>query len=113
MAIIYHNPRCAKSREALAYLTERGAEVDVVEYMKDPLTPGQMEELLDALSMEPADLIRTQEKLWKEEFADKELEREELILAMIEHPQLMERPIVVHQGKAVVARPIDRLQGWI
>lgn len=112
MATIYHNARCAKSREALAYLNERGVDVEIVEYMKDPLTPGALEALLEALSMEPVDLIRTKEKIWKEEYADKELEREELILAMIENPQLMERPIVVHGDKAMVARPAAKLQSW-
>ncbi|KAB2810363.1 arsenate reductase (glutaredoxin) [Phaeocystidibacter luteus] len=108
MIRVYHNPRCTKSREAVKYLEEKGVEAQVVEYMKEPLTPNELEVILDALDMEPMELIRTNEAIWKEEFKGKELDDDELILAMIEYPKLMQRPIVMNGDKAVVARPAEK-----
>lgn len=105
----YHNPRCQKSREGLALLEEKGHQPDLVLYMKDPLSPDQLFELLDKLDMDAEDLLRTKEKVWKEEFADKELSEDELVLAMIEYPQLMERPILESDDKAVLGRPPEKL----
>jgi len=103
--ILYHNARCAKSREALQLLEEKNVNPEIVEYMKEPLTPSEVEDLLDKLDMAAIDLVRKKEKVWKEEFADKELTEDEVVLAMIEYPQLMERPILVNGGKAKVGRP--------
>lgn len=110
MIEVYHNPRCGKSREAIKYLEEKGAEFEIVEYMKTPLTPMALEEILEKLDMNAVELIRTNEAIWKEEFKGKELDDDELILAMIEHPKLMQRPIVVNEGKAVVARPVELIE---
>lgn len=112
MIRVYHNPRCTKSREAVQYLEEKGEKAEIVEYMKDPLTPNELEIILDALDMVPMELIRTNEAEWKAEFKEKELDDDELILAMIEFPKLMQRPIVMKGDKAVIARPateIDKL----
>lgn len=112
MIRVYHNPRCTKSREAVQYLEEKGVKAEIIEYMKDPLTPNELEVILDALDMEAIELIRKNEAEWKAEFKDKELDDDELILAMIEYPKLMQRPIVMNGDKAVVARPateIDQL----
>lgn len=105
----YHNNRCRTSREGLDMLRLKGYEPEVVEYMNDPLTPAELSEILSKLDMDPEDLIRKKEEVWKEEFADKELTHDELILAMIEHPRLMERPILVNGDKAVVGRPKEKL----
>jgi len=105
----YHYNRCGKSREALNQLKLKGAEPEVVEYFNDPITPAELSDVLEKLDMEPEDLIRKNERIWKEEFADKELARDEQILAMIENPQLMERPILVNGEKAVVGRPPERV----
>lgn len=113
MIKVYHNPRCGKSREALKYLDEKGLEYEVVEYMKEPLTAGQLEGILEQLDMNADELIRTNEAIWKEEFKGKELDDEELILAMIEHPKLMQRPIVVKGNKAVVARPAEEIENLL
>lgn len=109
MIRVYHNPRCTKSREAVKYLEDKGVNFQVVEYLKDPLTQNELEILLDALDMIPEELIRKNEAIWKEEFKDKELDDDELTLAMIEHPKLMQRPIVVNGDKAVVARPAEEI----
>lgn len=105
----YHNPRCTKSRQGLAYLEEKGLKPEVILYQKEPLSPDTLEDILDKLDMEARELIRDKEQVWKEEFADKELDDDELILAMIEYPQLMERPILVNGDKAAIGRPTENL----
>lgn len=101
----YHNPRCAKSREGLKLLTEKKLVPEIVDYMKEPITPAELNELINKLGISPDELIRKKEKVWKEEYADKELTGEELVLAMIENPRLMERPILVNGDKAAIGRP--------
>jgi arsenate reductase len=112
MITVYHNPRCRKSREALAYLDEKGAQYNVRLYMNDEesMTAAELEEVLDALDMDALELVRTNEALWKEEYKHLELDEEEIILAMIEHPRLMERPIILNGDKAVVARPAEKAE---
>ncbi len=105
----YHNSRCRKSREGLALLEEKGLSPEVVEYMKEPLSPNELMDLLDKLDMAAIDLVRKKESVWKEEFQDKELDEEEIVLAMIEYPQLMERPILEHGQKAAIGRPSENL----
>lgn len=109
MIQIYHNPRCSKSREALQYLEEKQLPHEVVNYMNEPLTFDELQELLDKLGMDPFELIRLNEQIWKDEFADKELDDNELIFMMVEYPQLMQRPIVVNDEMAVLARPADKI----
>ena len=108
-AKVYHNPRCGKSRESLAWLETNNIAYEVVNYMAEPLTYEELDSVLQVLNVDPMDVIRTNEPEWKEHFAGSELEDEELIYAMIEYPKLMQRPIVVIGDKAVVARPADRI----
>ena len=105
----FHNPRCQKSREGLQLLKDKGHDPEVVLYMTEPLSPMVLEEILNKLDMDAEDLIRNKEKVWKEEFRDKELSEDELILSMIEYPQLMERPILVNGTKAAIGRPAENL----
>ncbi len=105
----FHNPRCQKSREGLQLLKDNGHDPEVVLYMTEPLSPMALEVILTKLDIDAEDLIRTKEKVWKEEFKDKELSEDELILAMIEYPQLMERPILVNGEKAAIGRPAENL----
>lgn len=111
MITIYHNPRCRKSREALALLEERGIEHLVRLYLNDEesMSAAEFEGVLDALDMDAIDLVRKNEAVWKEEYKTLELDEDEVILAMIEHPKLMERPIVMNGDRAVVARPAEKL----
>ena len=102
---LYHNPRCGKSREALKILTENGHEPEIVEYLKNPLSDSELAEIIKMLGIKPFDLIRTNEKVYKEQFKGKTLSDAEWISAMILHPKLMERPIIVSDGKALVGRP--------
>lgn len=106
---LYHNPRCTKSREALHLLQEKGLEPELVLYMKEPLLPTELEGLLKKLKMSPSQLVRTKEKVWKEEFSEKELTEEEILLSMIEYPELMERPILENGDRAAVGRPPEKI----
>jgi arsenate reductase len=103
---IYHNPRCAKSRETLKLLEEKGMQPDIVEYLKHPPTTEQLTEILHKLGLQPRQLMRTKEAEYQENgLDDKSLSDAELIAAMIRIPKLIERPIVLANGKAAVGRP--------
>jgi arsenate reductase len=103
---IYHNPRCSKSRQALKLLAERGVEPDVVEYLKTPPDAAKLGRLLDLLGLEPRQLMRRKEAPYQAlDLDDAGLDRAALIRAMVENPILIERPIVVANGKAALGRP--------
>ena len=103
---IYHNPRCSKSRQTLQLLQEQGIDAEIREYLKSPPDRDTLESLLAMLKMEPRDLMRKREKGYQEAGLDNpELSRDQLIQAMIEQPQLIERPIVIHDGRAALGRP--------
>jgi len=107
---IYHNPRCSKSRQALELLRQRGIEPQIVEYLKNPPDKKRLEHLLGLLGMEPRELMRKKEKAYKELGLDDEnLKREALIAAIVEHPKLMERPVVVAGDRAALGRPPERV----
>jgi arsenate reductase len=103
---IYHNPRCSKSRQALQLLRDRGIEPLVVDYLKQPLNEQQLKRLLKQLGMAPRELLRKKEAEYRAlGLDDSELSPDMLIKAMVEHPILIERPIVVADKKAVLGRP--------
>ena len=105
MIQIYHNPRCSKSREGKEILEESGNEFEIVEYMNDSLSVKELKELIRKLGIHPMDLIRKNENIWKEDFKDKNLSEDEILQAMHEFPNLIERPIVVNGSKAIIGRP--------
>ena len=107
---IFHNPRCSKSRQTLQLLGEHNIDPEVVEYLKTPPSREQLTEILNMLGLEPRQLMRTKEPEYKELGLDDEnLSREQLIEAMIATPKLIERPIVIHDGKAVIGRPPEKV----
>jgi arsenate reductase len=107
---IFHNPRCSKSRQTMQLLESSGVKPEIIEYLKQPPSYDELEETLVSLGLEPRELIRTHEKPYKEnKLDDPGLSREDLIRAMIEYPILIERPIVVHDGKAVIGRPPEKV----
>ena len=108
MLQIYHNSRCSKSRECLAILENSDAEYQVINYLKELPSATQLKELIKKLNIKPIDMIRRNETIWKENFANKMLDDEQLIEAMVAYPILIERPIVVNGNKAVIARPPSR-----
>ncbi len=106
MPTLYHNPRCSKSREALALLQAQGCTPEVVLYLETPLTAKQLKELLANLSISARQLLRKTEDAYKElNLADEKLTEAALIKAMIANPKLIERPIFINGDKAVIGRP--------
>ena len=107
---IYHNPRCSKSRQALQLLREKGIEPDIVEYLKTPPDKKTLKTLLSMLGMEPRQLTRTKEREYKEMgLADPDIGDDRLLEAMVKHPKLIERPVVVNGDKAALGRPPERV----
>lgn len=110
MITIYHNPRCKKSREGLEVLKNSGKEFEVRQYLKDQLSEEELEKILKKLEIMPIDLVRTNEKIWKEEFKDQDLSDDQVIKAMLQNPKLIERPIVETDEKAVIGRPASKIE---
>jgi arsenate reductase len=107
---IYHNPRCSKSRETLQLLRDQGNEPEIIEYLKTPPDAATLRRLLELLGLEPRDLMRKKEAEYRESGADNpELTSAQLIELMVRHPKLIERPIVVTNGKAALGRPPQRV----
>lgn len=106
---IYHNPRCSKSRNAVALLEEKGASFEVIKYLESTPNADELRGLLKKLGMKAEELVRTGEKEYKENFQGKTLTDEEWIAAFIQFPKLIERPIVVKGDKAVVGRPLENV----
>jgi len=108
---IYHNPRCSKSRQTLELIRAAGIEPTIVEYLKTPPSSKELEGLLRKLNLEPLDLMRRKEAIFREMgLASKDLSRDEAIAVMAENPVLIERPIVVRGSKAVIGRPPENVQ---
>jgi len=107
---IYHNPRCSKSRQTLALLEDKGVTPDVLLYLDNPPDAAALGKLLKMLGMEPRDLMRKGEEPYKSlNLADPAKSRDELIAAMVTNPILIERPIVVSNGKAALGRPPEQV----
>jgi len=103
---IYHNPRCSKSRQTLELLKQQGQDPDIVEYLQTPPSRDELVAVLDMLGLQPRDLMRKKEPEYKENDLDNQsLSRDELIDAMLRYPKLIERPIVIANGKAAIGRP--------
>jgi arsenate reductase len=103
---IYHNPRCSKSRNTLGILRDRGIEPEIVEYLKSPPTAKELTRILALLGINPRQLMRRGEKIYKENgLNDDSLSDKKLIAAMVADPILIERPIVLANGKAALGRP--------
>lgn len=103
---IYHNPQCSKSRETLNLLREEGIEPIIVEYLKTPPTADELKQVLGLLGLSPSDLMRKKEAAYKEAGLDDEsLSVDAQIAAMVAHPKVIERPIVIKDGKARIGRP--------
>lgn len=107
---IYHNPGCSKSRQTLQLLREHKVDVEVVEYLKTPPDEKTLREILKQLGLKPRQLMRTNEDIYKElNLADESLSDDQLIQAMINNPKLIERPIVVKDGKVALGRPPENV----
>ncbi|WP_420399444.1 arsenate reductase (glutaredoxin) [Flagellimonas sp.] len=109
MIKIYHNPRCRKSREGLEFLENSGESFEVVRYLEEVPSREELETLIGYLGISPETLVRKNEAVWKEQFKGKSLTDSEIIDAMVQHPKLIERPIIVKDNKAVIGRPADKI----
>ena len=109
MIKIFHNNRCSKSRCGLEILENSGKEFEVVKYLEDIPTETELKEIVSLLNITPIQLVRKNEKVWKEEFKGKELSDTEIIQAMVNNPKLIERPIVINGNKAVIGRPPESI----
>jgi len=112
--VIYHNPRCSKSRQTLALLEENGINPSVVEYLKTPPSTDELKHILDKLGLKARDIMRTKESEYKAAGMDNpELSEDELIRLLCENPKVIERPIVVHGKRAVIGRPPENVLALI
>ncbi|MEW9899977.1 arsenate reductase (glutaredoxin) [Chitinivorax sp. PXF-14] len=107
---IYHNPRCSKSRQTLALLTEHGETPEIIEYLQTPPSADELRHLLSLLGIAPRELMRTDEDEYRELGLDApSLSSEQLIDAMVAHPRLIQRPIVVYGERAAIGRPPENV----
>ena len=107
---IHHNPRCGKSREGLAILQESKFPFEIINYLETPLSKDELTEIIKLLGIPPIDLVRKNETIWKENFKGKNLSDSEIITAMVKNPKLIERPIVINNGKAIIGRPPELIK---
>jgi arsenate reductase len=110
MIKIYHNPRCRKSREGLQIVEASGQPFEIVQYLKDIPSFDELKSIIELLGIAPMQLVRKNEAIWKEHFKGKELSDSDIIQAMIDHPKLIERPIVINNDKAVIGRPPENIE---
>ncbi|WET01884.1 arsenate reductase (glutaredoxin) [Flavobacterium sp. YJ01] len=113
MIQIYHNPRCGKSRNCLAFIEQSKQEFEIIPYLTETPSADELKKLLKQLNLEPIQLVRTKEKIWIENFKGKTLNEEQIINAMVENPILIERPIVVKDGKAIIGRDPDLVASFL
>lgn len=111
--IVYHNPRCSKSRCALTFLDEVNENYEVIEYLKNIPSKAELKKIIQMLGIRPEELIRKGEADYKENYKGKQLSDDQWVEAMIQFPKLIERPIVIKNNKAVIARPTERIKDLI
>ncbi|WP_339889435.1 arsenate reductase (glutaredoxin) [uncultured Flavobacterium sp.] len=110
MIKIYHNPRCTKSREGICELDDINQPYEIIKYLETPLNKEELVDILKKLNYKPMELVRTKEAIWVEKYKGKKLSDNDIIMAMVENPKLIERPIIVNGNKAVVARPKEKIK---
>ena len=107
--VIWHNPRCSKSRAGVKYLEEKGVDFEIVKYLDNPPGTEEIREVLNKMGLSARELMRTKEATYRE-LKLKEVEDEDALIAeMAEHPKLIERPVVIHGDKAVIGRPAEAI----
>ena len=106
---IYHNPRCSKSRQTLQILKDNGIEPQIIEYLKESPSTEELTEVLSYLELNATDIIRKGESIYKENYKGKDLSNEEWVKVLVDHPKLIERPIVIKNKKAILGRPPENV----
>ena len=107
---IYHNPRCRKSREGVQYLIDKKLNFEIIDYLKEGVSENDIKSILNKLKISAINLVRKNEKIWKENYKGKELKEEEIISILCKEPKLIERPIIVYKNKAVIGRPKENIE---
>ena len=107
---IYHNPRCSKSRDGLAYLGDNGFNVEIINYMKEGISPTEIREIVEKTGLGPFDLVRTHEDIYKQNYQHRFIESDEWITIISENPRLLKRPIIINNNKAVIAQPPELIE---
>lgn len=110
MIKIYHNPRCRKSRESLNLLEKSGQEFETIKYLENTPDKKTLISIIKCLGISPINLVRKNEKVWKEHYKNKTMNDNEIIEAMVQNPILIERPIIIKNNKAVIGRPAENIQ---
>lgn len=109
MIKIYHNSRCRKSREGLQILEESGKDFEIIKYLETIPSEAELKNIISMLGINPIDLVRKNEAIWKDNYKGKTLEDSDIIKAMLKYPKLIERPIVINGNKAVIGRPPSKV----
>ncbi|MGV6943506.1 arsenate reductase (glutaredoxin) [Sphingobacterium kyonggiense] len=110
---IYHNPNCSKSNCALDLIKQQGIETEIIDYVKNPPSKAELTHILKLLNKSPKEIIRQNEVLFKQNFENKDFNDEEWIDILVKNPILIERPIVLHNDNAVIARPAEKIMELI
>ena len=109
-AVLYHNPKCSKSRKALEIIKNHNINTKVILYLKDKLTKNMLKEILDRSGLSVRDIIRCNEKDYKENNLDSlNLSQDEILELMVKHPILLQRPVLVFKNKAIIGRPPENI----
>lgn len=113
MLQILHNPRCGKSRDCLAFFDEKNISFQTINYLDHPLSEECLKNLVKKLNINPIDLVRQKETIWKENYKNKSLSDQQIINTLVKHPILIERPIVIKGDEAIIGREIEKLKTFI
>ncbi len=113
MITIWHNPRCSKSRQAVALLEEKGIEIEIFNYLEEALSPEDIRSVLNKLSLSARDVMRTKEAIYKKLGLKEVNDEKKLIEAMAAYPKLIERPILIDNDRAVMGRPLENVAALI
>lgn len=113
MIQIYHNPRCGKSRSCLAFIEQTNQEYEIIPYLTETPDFNELKALFKKLNLEAIELVRTKEKIWIENYKGKELTNDQIIQAMTDYPILIERPIVIKDGKAIIGRDLEKVASFL
>jgi len=106
---IYHNPRCKHSRAGLEFLKSKTSDIEIREYLDEPITLKELKEILLKINLKPSQIVRTQEEYYKTYLKGKSFNDDEWIKIIMEHPKLIQRPIVVGKYKAVIGNPPEEI----
>ncbi|HEY5687708.1 MAG TPA: arsenate reductase (glutaredoxin) [Yeosuana sp.] len=109
MIKIYHNNRCSKSRAGLKLLEDSGKDFQIMNYLEILPTKTELKKIMSILKINPIDLVRKNELVWKENFKNKTLSDDEIIDIMLKYPKIIERPIVINENKGVIGRPTEKI----